>query len=225
MSSKSAEARVRAPRSVGSITRRFTLLYVGSTGILLLLAVGFLYWTLKKNLDMRDRALVVSKARVLRLLLRETPEEQAVLASEIQHEAAEGPLRYYLRVLDASGHVLLETPGMSDRLPPDTFPPAGAILPEPAWRNVPNVRLHEAFILLAALAQTGGAHPASRQIQVALDISAELALLSNYRHKLVLVLLATLVSVRASHTSCVSGFWQYTCFPASIAALAMAAWV
>lgn len=103
MSSNRADPTAADRPRVWSVQRRFTALYAGSTAVLLLLVVGFLYWALERSLDARDHALVVSKAQVLQLLLREQPDATDVLASEVSHEATEGPLRYFLRILDEEG--------------------------------------------------------------------------------------------------------------------------
>ena len=117
-----------------SITQRLTLLYVASTTALLLLAAGFLYWTLKRNLDHTRLALLGSKIEVLRLLLRE-PDKSAVLASEVEHEASENhPLRYYLRILDEQGQMLLETPGMKGLVAATLFPAPVEVTDEPLNR-------------------------------------------------------------------------------------------
>jgi len=176
-----------APR-VWSITRRFTVLYVASTATLLLLAIGFLYWALARNLQARDHALLASKVQVLRLLLREPRDQTQALASEVEHEAAEGPLRYFLRILNQDGRVVLETSGMKELLPARLFPaPAPPSAESPASLET-FVRTHDVFVLLSAEAVTGADGHEPRVLHVALDASTDLALLADYRRKLLLVL-------------------------------------
>ena len=188
-SGKGSAARDRRSGGVAvwSVTRRFTLLYAASTVLLLSLAAGYLYWALARGLDARDDALMASKANVLRLLLREQPDATDVLASEVSHEATEGPLRYYLRVLDQRGHVMIETPGMRDRLPPDVFPPPGQTLPSPQHRDGANTRHRREFLLLSVMAGVREDGRDTRVLQVALDISQSQALLAGYRQRLLLV--------------------------------------
>ncbi len=91
-------------RRARSISRQLTLLFAGSTLLLLLIAAGYLYWGLRDSLGRQDRALVLGKFQVLSLLLREHPEKTEALASEIEHEAAANEvLKYYLRVLELFG--------------------------------------------------------------------------------------------------------------------------
>lgn len=193
MCSKNAES--HAPVSgtnkrtqVWSITRRLTALYVASTAALLLLAVGFLYWALERNLDTRDHALLASKVQVLRLLLRDQPERTEVLVNEVEHEASESPLPYYLRILGEHGDILLETPGMKDILPVDLFPPAAESVPESPRGKARNVRHHESFIMLSVVTPVGDDTGETRTLHVALDISMDLALLADYRRRLLVVL-------------------------------------
>ena len=75
-----------------SITRKLTLLYLASTVVLLALAAGFLYWTLKRSLAHTRHALLASKVEVLRNLLQQ-PGKAAVLADEVEHEASESQPR------------------------------------------------------------------------------------------------------------------------------------
>ncbi len=114
-------------RRAHSISRRLTLLFVGFTMLLLLFAASYLYWGLSESLARQDRALVMGKFQVLSVLLREHPEKTEALASEIEHEAAANELlRYYLRVLDDRGRVLLETTDMAGFLPVQAFPVSAA---------------------------------------------------------------------------------------------------
>ncbi len=184
MSLKSAEPLAShqrvGPLGPRSIARHLTLLYVASTGMLLLFAGGYLYWELSRNLDARDRALLSSKVHVLRSLLSQKPLQREALANEVEHEATEGPLRYYLRVLDASGHVQFETPGMEEELDLVEFPPEG----DPTAGTLGTFRPSGPFLLVSARTSGGESHI----LQAAIDTSADKALLSDYRRKLLGVL-------------------------------------
>lgn len=173
---------------VWSITLRLTWLYVASTITLLLLAVGFLYWALERNLDARDYALLASKAQVLSLLLRDQPEKKDVLVNEVEHEASDSPLSYYLRILSDQGELLLETPGMKEVLPVALFPPPSETVPRSPSEAGRNVHSHESFLLLSVKTPVGISRSETRTLHVALDISTDLALLADYRRRLVVVM-------------------------------------
>lgn len=181
-----------------SITRRLTLLYVASTAALLLLAGGFLYWTLKRNLDHARHAMLASKIEVLRLLLREA-DKADVLASEVEHEASEsGPLKYYVRILDGQNRMLLQTPGM-DVLPFSVFPQPVEITEDSLAIIKRELRVHRAFLLLSVQAKNAGHE--KRTLQMALDVTTGLALLADYRRKLLATLALGLVF------AAVAGVW------------------
>ncbi|MBI5386901.1 MAG: heavy metal sensor histidine kinase [Verrucomicrobia bacterium] len=174
-----------------SITRRLTLLYAASTAALLLLAGGFLYWTLKSSLEQTRHGLLASKIEVLRLLLREQPEKAQALASEVEHEAGEGhPLKYYLRILDEQDRVLLETPGLEKLIPAELFPPPVEVTAGPLKDVQQKRQAGRSFLLMSVRAPTGTAGREQRTLQIAVDVSAGAALLTNYRNKLLIVLVA-----------------------------------
>jgi len=176
-------------RKPWSITSRLTLLYAGTTAVLLLLAAGYLYWGLRENLALEDRALVRGKFNVLRLLLHEHHDKVEALASEIEHEASANELlKYYLRVLDARGRPLIETPDMAGLLPVAVFPP-----PSPFSHRTPPVLLQEIgpgrnYLLLAAEVAAGEDGQDRRILHVALDVAHNNKMLADYRWKLVVVL-------------------------------------
>ena len=186
-----------SPGTVGtwSLTARLTLLYAGSTALVLLLAAGYLYWGLTQSLAHNDEALVNGKLQVLRVLLGEPADKPEVLASEIEHEAdANQVLRYYLRVIDSRGRVMIETKGMSGFLPVDAFPapaPLGAQVTPIVERALPSGRT---YLLVAAESVTADATGDNRRIlHVALDIVHREALLADYRRTLLIALAAGIV--------------------------------
>lgn len=180
-------------RRARSIARELTLLFVGTTMLLLLFAAGYLYWSLSESLTHQDQAFVMGKFQVLSVLLREHPEKTEALASEIEHEsAANEVLKYYLRVLDDRGRLLLETTDMSSFLPVLAFPapvPPGAVPP------ILERQLGAAhnYLLLAAEVEAGGEGRPRRILQIALDVEHNNEVLADYRWKLLIVLGSGLV--------------------------------
>ncbi|MBM3841346.1 MAG: HAMP domain-containing protein [Verrucomicrobia bacterium] len=176
------------PIRVWSITRRLTLLYVASTAALLVLAAGFLYWTLTRNLEHTRHALLASKIEVLRRLLRE-PDKAQALASEVEHEASEShPLRYFLRILDGQGRVAIETPGMNGLAAVDLFPAPAETAAAPLRNIVQKSLAGRSFLLLSVSATAGAAGEERRTVQIALETTAGTALLLDYRNKILIVL-------------------------------------
>jgi len=111
------------PAHAWTIAGRLSSIHAWKTLVVLAAAGGVLYLGLGRELQRQDAKLVESKLTVLAHLVLTYPMTSEAVASEIKHEAGgEGPLRYYLRILDATGRVLLETPGMPSDLPVDAFP-------------------------------------------------------------------------------------------------------
>src|SRR5437660_7525852 len=95
--------------------------------------------------------------------------------------------------------MLLETPNMSQSLGPGGFPPpveAGE-LPTGIRRILPNGR---AYRLMSARAQWGPESKTERIVQVALDITSDDNLLSDYRRKLGAVLVLGILLSSAAGT-------------------------
>lgn len=174
---------LRRPRS---LSVRLTLLFAGSTALLLLLTAGYLYWGLRASLDREDRALVEGKFNVMQRLLSEHPDNSTVLKSEIEHEAeANALLRYYIRVLDAEGRPIMETPGMAARLPAMSFalpPPPETATPVSERRRLSHDS--EYLVIVARVATERG----QRILHIALDIEHNRIILAEYRRQLLLAL-------------------------------------
>ena len=187
------EPRASTPRS-WSLAVRLTIWYSVSAFVLILGATGFLYWALATNLDREDDQFLVDKIAVLRTILREKPNDLAALKSEVERESAARQYgQLYLRVVNASGDVRLETEGMSAYLPPDEF--------QSDWEKTRTAQ-HGAelktghgksFRILADTVETPDSESDSAQIQVALDRTYEETLLAGYRRYLWLALALAVV--------------------------------
>lgn len=199
MSSMTTDPAPRLPppafvRRIWSITGRLTLLYVGSTAVLLLLAAGYLYWGMQQSLARSDRALVAGKLRVLQGLLRDQSGQADVLENEIEHEASANELlKYYMRVLDARGHVLIETTDMSGLIPVLAFPEPGRLPVGGPTMVERTVGTDRTYLLLTADVAAGPAGQDRRIVQIALDVGHNNEMLADYRWKLLVVLGSGLV--------------------------------
>lgn len=186
MSSKNVEQDISASR--WSIVARLTTLYTVSAFAMLVLAAGFLHWTLVVNFHREDSQFLADKVHLLRTILGETPATSDDLKEEVEWEtAALHFAKYYARVLDGQGRTLIETPGMNKVLPAVLFaaPTDAANLETQVTGQT--LAHGQKFLLLSALAKSGGDAP--RQIQVALDVSPAQAFLQRYRRDLVLAVL------------------------------------
>lgn len=162
---------------------RLACSYIIATATLLVIAGVFVYWGLLGSLRRQDERMLESKTRVLRTLLQDPAQAQA-LESEIEHEAGEDQaLKYYIRILDAQGRASHATPLMDELAPREIFPESDVVRAIVEYRH-PRDR---DFLLLAAHANSGTDHRERRTVQIALDTSMNREILAEYRRRLILV--------------------------------------
>src|SRR6185369_8816096 len=102
---------MRASR--GKLAVWLTLWYALSAFLLILSATGYLYWALARNLDREDDGTILDQIQILRVLLRDHPEDSAGIRQEIEVESsARQHARMFIRILNAEGKIMAETPGM-----------------------------------------------------------------------------------------------------------------
>jgi two-component system heavy metal sensor histidine kinase CusS len=185
MSSKNAPE--RRPRT-WSLAARLTTWYGISAFVLIVAATGFLYWALVTNLDREDDEFLTDKVHLLQSLLSERPEDTRMLREEVEWEPAARRFgQVYIRILDGTGRLVLETPGMSAALPPVIFPEAAPGKGELHQGKEISCSTGRAFRILAARGEPD-AEGRDTVIQIALDRTREEALLSAYRKALWLAL-------------------------------------
>ncbi|MGH8514890.1 MAG: hypothetical protein ACREV8_13300, partial [Gammaproteobacteria bacterium] len=157
MSSKNALSKPRAWRDLfrtWSIARRLTVLYAGSSILMLVLATAYLHWSLVENLEQEDDAFLAHQIQEYRRLLHAGPNDEQLLVYEIQTEtAASHFITYYARLLDQQGHVLMEAPRMGEILPVASFPTPIATMEIPTRGTVWKSGAGESYLLMSVLAQ------------------------------------------------------------------------
>ena len=159
-------------RRPSSLSARLTLLFSATTAFLLLASAGSLYWLLQRNLTEQGQHILSDKLTVLGLILREQPGQTEPLREEVQWEAGSRRFtRYYSRVLDPSGEILLETQGMSERLRGAPFPAPAAGMGDPQRPLIWRAESERTYLLGSAWAREGGSGGPVRQLQVAVDVS------------------------------------------------------
>jgi len=94
--------------------------------VLILAATGFLYWVLATSFDAEDRRILANTVTDLRLLLRASGELRLPeAATPAPSHSLRQPQDIWVRIVDAGGRTLLESPGMEGELPVAVFPPSG----------------------------------------------------------------------------------------------------
>lgn len=183
-----------------SIAGRLTVLYTALVFVMLVLAMLFLFWSLKTNLEKEDHDSLADEISVLRLILREPPGSRISLAQEVKWEQTTGRSgQFYKRVLSPGGRVIMQTADMGMLLPVGVFPRPPSILRMPPARQYLWAGDGKVYLLMAARALVGRG-PRIVDLQAALDVSREEAFIASYREKLLLVLASgILLSAVASY--------------------------
>ena len=188
MSAKTAlERSLRAlPRSLAA---RLTVWYTLSAFGLILGTTGLLYHKLLSSLDRQNDHMLADQVQVVRALLLERPDDVAGLRQEVEFES--GARRYaqvYLRVLDAQGALVSETPGTGAILSGAhvQVPPAGDMSIGPGVAiHAPDGRFYRSTVARAACGSRLGSECV---IQVAAERTQEAALVAAFRRRLFWVL-------------------------------------
>ncbi len=188
MSSKPGTDQPVSASAAWSLAARLTAWYAGSSFVLILAAVGSLYLGLSRSLDREDDDQLADQVRVLRDTLAARPGDLEAVRREAGEEfQSRQRTRVYVRLLDADGRVLVETPGYGGLLPPADCPtPADAPDRGTAGRFTDGrpVRLMAVRVVVG---------PTGYVVQTAIDRTPEAELLAEYRRNLWAVLGAALV--------------------------------
>ncbi|MEY2489911.1 MAG: two-component system, OmpR family, heavy metal sensor histidine kinase CusS [Verrucomicrobiota bacterium] len=160
MFSKSAE-----PRSIAS---QLVVLFTLAAAFLLCCGLGVLYWIFVRHAFEEDKAVLADKISALRADLNRTGNPRA-LNEELKILHGGERAAYWVRVIDAGGVTVAETPGMSGLLPTNVFPG-----PE---RSVPSVNRPQEYRgggkLYSLVATTEPVAGQVYTIQVAQDRSSD----------------------------------------------------
>lgn len=177
-----------------SIVARMTAWYAGSSLVLIMAATGFLYWVLASSFSAEDARTLVNMAADLRLVLQKAGSLRATEASSLAAPlGSRPPEAIWLRVLDAEGRTLLDTPGMGRELPAHLFPPPAAI---PAGQDLvgeATARSGRLYQILSTRVGTATPDLDGRVLQLALDRGDDKLQLVRYRERLWLVLGAAII--------------------------------
>ena len=146
MSSKPAE-----PRSIAS---QLVFLFTPAAAILLGCGLAVLYWIVVRHALEEDRAVLQDKLLAVRADLR-TGAGTAVLGDELKTLRSGEKAGYLVRIIDGTGHILAETPGMRHSLPPEIFA-AGQSAHVAGWGPEDYRTGGRLYSLISALEETRG---------------------------------------------------------------------
>lgn len=171
-----------------SIGTRLTLLYTLIALVAVALFASVIYWRLSTNFAAGHVRFLQAKAVELQRDLSDAGGDPRGLLAEIAKETAGTRLREYLaRVISADGRVLGETPGMGGELQESWFPLATGTGPSSMLMQRRRAGNHDYELTTLSLSTTGTTQPL--RVQVALDVTRDDALLSDFRRAMALAFL------------------------------------
>ena len=176
------------------MSARLTLWFFVTSFSLILVATGYLYLALAKNLDREDDHFLTDRARGVLALIRERPTDQEAIQKQVVWSGADHPESViYLRVILEDGKVVAETQGMGEALPSSVFTQTQADTNEEfSGHNHRSVN-GRWFRVVAVRASIDRAGASSLVVQAAMDRSHEEELLEDYRRNLWIVLGVALI--------------------------------
>jgi len=175
-----------------SITARLALLSTLATTVVLLFAIVFQFLTLTTDLEFEDNDFLADKIRVIQEIVLRYPDDLARLEEEVYWEGGlRHATRYLARIIDREGRVIMETQGMAEVLPTGVFP-SPTPRHRPLGRGKKRPGAQERTYLVNAAWSADESDPSVRLIQVALDVTDEVAIIEGYKEKMALVFAAGL---------------------------------
>ena len=194
-----------------SLAARLAILYAITVFSTLLVASGFLYWTLLSHLSEEHELLLATKIFELQDFMENQPVNEKLLHQLIEQEHASFdhssaihpslPHYVYIRVLDIDFNTLVETEYMEHLFSAITFP--GPPPNDGKSINMLKTRMDEdhLFLVGAAWASRSEAQQEPVLLQVVLGLAQDENLLSEYQHTLAAVLIIGVLF------SSLAGFW------------------
>ncbi|NTW98911.1 MAG: HAMP domain-containing protein, partial [Geobacteraceae bacterium] len=173
-----------------SLTTRLTVLYLVSTMVILVCILVFLQRTLVDDLELEDNDFLSERISSLQSIIARHPDSVTDLKDFIMTEIFSQHTRYLVRVQDAEGRTILESPAMSS-MPSDRFPPP-VVSGQKIGRGIRFQGTGSTYYLLNSAWAEGFADSHFRLVQVALDVTDEQELMAKYRLKMGIALFAGL---------------------------------
>lgn len=160
MSSNRSEAR--------SIATQLVLLFTLCATLLLSCGLGVFYWIVVRHAFEEDNAVLADKLAAIRTELKQ-PDGIATVDRELKNRRAGEPVVYWMRIIDPTGGVVTQTPGMDLLLLPNIFAPRQTSIP--LSRSTKDYQKDGKLFSLVTINETMNGQP--YLLQVAQDRSAD----------------------------------------------------
>jgi two-component system heavy metal sensor histidine kinase CusS len=153
-----------------------------------------LHWSLVESLEQEDDKFLVERAHVLRMLLRDEGKKSLELQWEVESEwQGVSTPQSYVRILDATGRAVGETPGMMELLPSELFPPD--LAPSEDVTQGRDIRSRTGQLFRVVVFEVERPRGDGKQIvQIAMDRSDDEGVVRRSRRILALVLTAAMLA-------------------------------
>ena len=169
-----------------SITIRLVIMFTVASVAILSLTSGMLYLGLAKSLEERSSHYLRDEVNILRTMLGKPDGLEEVKREIVMETGTLEYVQHYVRVLDKGGNVLVETPGMDQVIPVSAFPRPTAV--EKRYGEKAQWRTADGQIfMLKALCTELGVSPDKVRLQVALNSTRRMRILTEYRQLLLIV--------------------------------------
>ncbi len=195
-----------------SLAGKLVTLYIVTASSSLMVASGFLYWTLVSNIDHEHRQLLSSELTELQSVLQQSPLNLKLLKQQVREESKHttdahtasfhpSAAHYsYFRVLDSQQQPVVETKNMSTLFPVTVFPQltkTGIFTPTVKFQTADGRK----FLLITQFLTKSDEIAGSWQVQAALNITQDEVILLQYQKMLGLVVIIGICF------STIAGFW------------------
>ena len=187
--------RVPLPRS-WSIGKRLIFLNTIMVCIILVVSGLLLDWVLRSDLKQEDERFLATQMQSLRILLREYPDDVKTWKAEIERDtraSASTFAKYYVRIINEDGKTIIETPGM----PQNTGQPLSRKSGVEPFVDIDYAAFTaqdgKPFLFALAPAKEHSKGEKGSIIQIALEMSHEAAIVSDYRQKVALVVIGGVI--------------------------------
>ena len=173
-----------------SLASILTIYYAVSAFAIVALATGYLYWVMRRNVDLEDDRLLGDVVRRLHAVLSETSRDKNTLQQQVELSTLAGQnARLFVRVLNEEGATVVESANM-EVIPASVFPP-----PTEEPRTGTNVSSKEGRTvrILGARVPIGNTASSYWTLQVAMDRAPEDEILDDYLANLSYVLVTAIV--------------------------------
>ena len=170
-----------------SIVTHLTLAYTITAFVMLTLTTGFLYYALFTSLKSKDERFLADKILLFRSIIKSSHYDIQELEQEVKEGSNYQFNKYLVKIVDTDGKVIMmsETSDMMDMLP---FTPPHEVDEKPWVTGRFKSTSGAIFILMSAWAECHDCVGHKVLINTALNVTAEEAILKQYRKQIYLVL-------------------------------------